>query len=222
MKETWTLHEPDFEFERLSPLFRSESAWRGHLAFGYDLVANLRPAAVVELGTHYGASFFSFCQAAKDLGLADTALHAVDTWEGDAHAGRYGHGVYELASRAAALYPGARLVRASFDEACGRFADDSIDILHIDGLHTYEAVRHDCETWLPKLAPGGLLLLHDIEVRIGDFGVWKWWAELAAGCPSVSFGHSAGLGVAAPKGEHPAIGLLRGRLAELQAHYTRG
>ncbi|WP_339279423.1 hypothetical protein NYE40_04935 [Paenibacillus sp. FSL W8-1187] len=52
--------------------------------------------------------------------------------------------------------------------------------------------------------------------------MWKWWAELAAGCPSVSFGHSAGLGVAAPKGEHPAIGLLRGRLAELQAHYARG
>ncbi|QJC50862.1 class I SAM-dependent methyltransferase [Paenibacillus albicereus] len=221
MNGSWKLHEPEFEFDRLSPLFRSESAWRGHMKFGYDLIAYRRPTVVVELGTHYGASFFSLCQAAKDMRLPDARLYAVDTWQGDAHAGRYGESVFELVRRAAALYPHAELVRSSFDEAAGQFADDSIDILHIDGLHTYEAVRHDCETWLPKLAPGGLLLLHDTEVRLGDFGVWKWWEELAATCPSASFGHSAGLGIAAPKGSHPAIDLLRGRLAELRHHYGR-
>ena len=35
------------------------------------------------------------------------------------------------------------LVRSSFDQAVSRFNSDSIDLLHLDGLHTEAAVRHD-------------------------------------------------------------------------------
>jgi predicted O-methyltransferase YrrM len=37
----------------------------------------------------------------------------------------------------------------------------AIDFLFIDGDHRYEAVRQDVDLWLPHLAPGGVLLLHD-------------------------------------------------------------
>lgn len=219
MEGIWKFHEPIFEMNSISPLFHSESAWRGHLRFGYDLIANMKPACAVELGTHYGSSFFSFCQAAKDLSLDGTVLHAVDTWEGDAHSGAYGESVYSLVSRTAERYPHARLVRSTFDEANGLFADGSVDIVHVDGLHTYEAVRHDCELWMPKLAPGGLLLIHDTEVRIWDFGVWKWWEELSARFPSFSFPHSAGLGVVAPNGVSPLTQQLLENVPKLREHY---
>ncbi|WP_176444942.1 class I SAM-dependent methyltransferase [Paenibacillus herberti] len=221
MTETWTFYNPVFEMNLISPLFESESAWRGHVRFGYDLVANTRPPLVVELGTHYGSSFFSFCQAAKDLSLKGTQLHAVDTWEGDAHSGHYDENVFSMVSRVAERFPHALLNRNTFDDASLQYPDGSIDILHVDGLHTYEAVRHDCEVWMPKLAPGGLLLIHDTEMRIGDFGVWQWWQELSARCPSFSFGHSAGLGVAAPNGSGPVMEMLLASYPLLREHYSR-
>jgi hypothetical protein len=84
----------------------------------------------------------------------------------------------------------------SFDEAVSRVPNGSVDLLHIDGFHTYEAVRHDYETWKPKLAEGAWVLFHDVDVREGDFGVWRFWDELKSRYPRhLEFNHSHGLGV---------------------------
>jgi hypothetical protein len=64
-----------------------------------------------------------------------------------------------------------------------------------DGLHTESAVRHDVDAWLPKVRPGGLILLHDVDVQSRDFGVWKIWAELQERGRSWTFHDGPGLGV---------------------------
>lgn len=40
--------------------------------------------------------------------------------------------------------------------------------IHIDGNHDYEAVREDCELWLPRLKPGAWLILDDYVWDHGD------------------------------------------------------
>jgi hypothetical protein len=172
------------------------STWVGHLPFGYDLVGALRPDVVVELGTQAGLSYFCFCQALREHSISARAF-AVDTWKGDEHTDAYDETIYEqVAGHNAEHYADfSTLLRMLFEDALPRFADESIDLLHIDGYHTYEAVRGDFEKWYPKVKPGGIVLFHDVFARLLDFGAWRFWGELEREHETFVFRHGFGLGV---------------------------
>ncbi len=184
--------------EKLIPeRIKAESAWIEHVPFAFHLVERLRPDTIVELGTHTGVSYCAFCQAVEELKLR-TRCYAVDLWEGDAHAGSYGNEVLdELQDYHDPRYGEfSKLLQMSFSQAVEQFEDGSIDLLHIDGLHTYEAVKLDFDTWRPKLSPRAVVLFHDTNEYQEGFGVWKFWAQIRQQFPSFSFGHGHGLGVA--------------------------
>lgn len=185
------------------------SAWLGHIPFAFYVVAKLRPAQIVELGTHNAASFAAFCQAFQEVGLTGNCA-AVDSWEGDIHAGRYDSKVFDdvKAFFDASGWAFASLMRCTFDDALAKIADGSVDLLHIDGLHTLEAVTHDFETWKPKLSDRGVVLFHDIAVKSRGFGVHLLWEKLAATYPSFRFDHSYGLGVLGVGKEQSALAPL--------------
>jgi methyltransferase family protein len=174
------------------------SAWISHIPFAFVAMEIIRPAVLVELGTAGGDSYFSFCQAVVELGLP-TRCTAIDTWKGDPHFGYYSEELFlTLRGYHDPLYGAfSRLLRGEFDQAAVEFPDGSIDLLHIDGCHTYEAVKHDFETWLPKLSRRAVVLFHDTQARHEGFGVWKFWAEVSSGYPNFEFHHGSGLGVLA-------------------------
>ncbi len=170
------------------------SAWIGHAPFLKYLIREVKPKIFVELGTHYGLSYFVACETINELDL-ETKCYAVDHWSGDKHAGYYDDSVYESVKNLNFKYRHfSKLLRMTFLEGRSE-VNEPIDLLHIDGHHTYEAVKEDFETWLPKMNLNGIIILHDIHVRREDFGVYTFWSEIKQRYRTMEFVGSYGLGV---------------------------
>ena len=181
-----------------------ESAWNEHVPFAMMLIEQQRPRVLVELGTHVGVSYGAFCQAVQETN-AGTKCYAVDTWAGDGHTGPYASSVYSKLKEHHQQYESfSKLLRMTFDDALLQIPDGAVDLLHIDGLHTYEAVKRDYDTWLPKLSDRGVVLFHDTMVLDRDFGVNQLWRELSPNFPNFNFQHGFGLGMLAVGKNQPA------------------
>jgi O-antigen biosynthesis protein len=181
------------------------SAWQQHIPFAMYLIDIQRPKRFVELGTHNGDSYCAFCQAVKELNL-ETPCSAIDTWKGDLQTGYYGPEVLQnLRLHHDRLYGSfSRLMQCTFNDALPHFSPGSIDLLHIDGYHTFESVKHDFEMWLPMMSERGVILMHDIAERNGDYGVWRLWEDIRVSYPHFEFLHSHGLGVLAVGTQQPS------------------
>lgn len=137
------------------------TAWLGHGPFAVWLVKHAAPRVIVELGTHYGYSYFAMCQAVKANRLS-TQCFAVDTWQGDEHAGLYDGSVFDSVVLHNQQYERfSTLLRKRFDEALADIPDGSVDLLHVDGRHYYDDVKEDFESWVPKLSKRAIVLFHD-------------------------------------------------------------
>ena len=180
----------------IAPQFMTPTSWAEHAPFAFWLVENFKPNSIVELGTFYGYSYLCFCQQVASLRLP-TSCVAIDTWLGDEHNGFYNESVFNKVNEInTANYSSfSRLFRMTFDDAIDVFPDGSIDLLHIDGRHRYEDVKHDFETWRPKLSNYSVVLFHDTQVRVRDFGVYRFWPEISKELPHFEFTHNFGLGV---------------------------
>jgi len=170
----------------MDKLEQLESSWKGHRAFAEWLTQRLQPKITVELGVDYGYSLF--CLANKNPGR----VIGIDLFEGDAHAGTREKNQHETVQQFATdnQYTNIQLIKGDFTELA-QYWVAPIDILHIDGLHTYEACLMDFVNWGPHVSATGVVLMHDIT-SYPD--VTRVFLEVGAQA-KVAFLHSAGLGV---------------------------
>jgi len=170
------------------------TASTGHRGFAEWLVQKLNPQVIVDLGTDWGFSAFSF--AIPRIGK----VYTVDNFTGDSFVGdKYGEEKYNYVvnkRKKLLLEDHVEIIKGDFTEVSKTW-NKQIDILHIDGDHTYEAVKNDFETWSQFVSENGVILFHDTCVEEynenSKYGVKKFFEEIDL--PKVNFTHTFGLGV---------------------------
>ncbi len=58
--------------------------------------------------------------------------------------------------------------------------DKKVNVLLVDGNHTYEGVMEDCESWYPHMAKNSVMLFHD---HVAGSGVMRAVSEWASNKP---------------------------------------
>lgn len=160
--------------------------WREHIDFAQWIVKRKNAEVVVDLGVDYGYSTFSF-------GLPKIGkVYGIDSFEGDSHAGERNTYDYVMEMQKKLELDHITFIKGYFDEIA-KIWDKKIDVLHIDGFHTYEAVKNDYETWSKFLKDDGIILMHDTCVENPGFGVKRFFGEI--NLPKLNFSVSHGLGV---------------------------
>lgn len=129
-----------------------ESADEQHWLFEY---ASQVPdgGVIVEIGAEYGMSASLFCKAAKSSVL----IYSIDLFPGDMLE------KHRSNLKEAGLADRSKQLKGSSQQSLSvqKMGDTPIDLLFIDGDHSYSGVVKDIELWTPLVRPGGVVAFHD-------------------------------------------------------------
>jgi predicted O-methyltransferase YrrM len=125
---------------------------------------------VVEIGVYEGGSAVRLCDALS----TGATLHLIDPFGHHPTALRPGQAATERAARRvverAAARSGTRLVwHVAFSADVARaWKGGPCDFVFVDGDRSEAGCRLDWDLWHPRVAPGGLLALHDARMGAAD------------------------------------------------------
>ena len=90
-------------------------------------------------------------------------------------------------------YDNVEVIKGDYTEAVKTWTEP-IQILHIDGDHSYEGCKRDFDNWSPLVVFGGIILMHDVKSQSWIGSVGKVFDE-TEGWYKGHFNESEGLGI---------------------------
>jgi len=168
------------KFALRTPVIRPKQVSRELIQFA-SMVANKKPRSVLEIGTNLGGTLFVLCR------LADPSATLISL---DLPGGQFGGGYRWFQALLFQHFPsrGQRLhlIRDDshkfdvWERVAAILQDQKLDLLFIDGDHTYQGVRTDFEMYSPLVRAGGMIVFHDIVQHPADVkcGVSYFWNEI--------------------------------------------
>ena len=139
-------------------------------------VKRLNPQTVLEIGTHRGGTLYLWARLAQP----EAILVSIDL-PGGKFGGGYSPFRAPIYRRFAQERQKLHLMRANshaestLEETKRLLSGRQIDLLFIDGDHTYEGVKKDWEMYSPLVRSGGLIVFHDVAGNYGETQVKAFW-----------------------------------------------
>jgi len=140
--------------------------YRDELPALQELARSLPPGAlIVNIGAGAGTSGVTFMEAREDLRLV-----TIDITKESSPFGCLVGEEEELKKRGlwgdrnSQIHGDSKVVGREWDR-------EKVDMVFVDGDHSYEGCRGDVEAWLPHVKPGGIIAIHDF--RKGDIAETK-------------------------------------------------
>ena len=177
---------PNYLRVRLAPsggeICRLHNALEGLLAiqetrFLYRLAKDAR--TVVEIGSFRGKSCVLMLEGAKAHGNTDVRITCIDPHE-PTHFGAFkdeDHDAFEATIGAHGFTGRVNHLRMYSHDAIAGWDGTPIDVLWVDGDHSYEGAKTDFVDWAPFVRPGGVIAAHD-AYRERFPGVLEAWNEV--------------------------------------------
>jgi predicted O-methyltransferase YrrM len=162
-----------------------------------------RPRFILEIGTCNGGSLFVISRLAQP----DSIIISIDL-PGGTFGGKFPAHHFPILKRIALPRQTLHLLEASSHDASTKeqvaslLANNKLDLLFIDGDHSYEGVKRDFEMYAPLVRPGGLVGFHDIAHHPPELhsDVDLFWSEVKTSYPHREIIHNpqtgwAGIGM---------------------------
>ena len=182
-----------------------DSAWLLH-----GLTRSLKPEVCVEIGSARGKSACFVGRALAENGKGK--LYAIDphmptSWNDENSVDTFG--ILSANLERLGLISYVEIIRKTSAEAVEGW-DRKIDLLFIDGDHTYEGVKTDWDLFMPFVSEFGIVVFHDtiwaIKAASGeqairdDMGVPRFVEELRrTGYPVITLPHDCGVSLVQPR-----------------------
>ena len=180
-----------------------DSAW-----LLYGLARSLKPKVCVEIGSARGKSACTVGMALRRNGggkLYAIDPHSPTNWNDTDSVDTFA--IINQNLQKAGVTGFVEIVRKTSTEAA-RDWDKKIDLIFIDGDHSFEGVKADWELFLPHLGEFGVAVFHDTiwdlkpdtQTTRADMGVPRFVDELrAAGYPVITIDQDFGVSLVQPK-----------------------
>ncbi|MGZ4383524.1 MAG: class I SAM-dependent methyltransferase [Gaiellaceae bacterium] len=160
-------------FDEAMHAIRDVPGWltEGQARMLYESAARLRPGAtIVEIGSHLGRSTILLALAAPE-GVSIVAIDPFGLEAGDGAAASTDSGQQNLERfrsnlERAGVEHRVQHVRDFSSRALDRVGG-SVDLLYVDGSHSFRDARADVRQWGDRVCDGGTMLIHDSFSSIG-------------------------------------------------------
>jgi predicted O-methyltransferase YrrM len=148
------------------------------------MVRKLQPRRLVEIGTAQGGVFWLLCQLSQN----NATLVSVDLPLEDRFSGGLKIAIdlpkMKKSDQTVHAVSGSSHDPVILDQVKTIFGGVLIDVLFIDGDHSYDGVKQDYEMYRSLVRPGGIIAFHDIiHTKFEDCHVDVFWRELVQNSP---------------------------------------